>query len=249
MSPLSSSTALVTGASRGIGAAIAKALAARGARVVVHYREREESANAVVAAIRDAGGKASAMRADLADARAIEVLFRRIDDDFGPIDVLVNNAGLGGVRPLAEIDDELLRTFFSVNVHAVVHACREAARRMAGRGGRIVNVSSINGRVGTPGACVYAATKAAVESITKSLAFELGPDGITVNAVAPGFTESDMLASVTPRSSWPQLAELTALGRVGAPEDVAAVVAFLVSKEARWVTGQVIGADGGLRLG
>lgn len=244
---LTDKVAVVTGASRGIGAAIARELAARGAKVVVNYRANEDAAAAVVRAIHEAGGVAAAIQADLSQAPSIERLFQRAAQTYGRLDVLVNNAAAVAVRPLDAIDEPHLDELLALNIKGTVLASREAARLFGEGGGRIINISSLNGRIASPRVSIYAATKAALESLTRSHAIELGPRGITVNAVAPGLTETDMLAGVTPREAWGQLAAITALGRVGRPEDIASVVAFLASDDARWVTGQVIGADGGVR--
>ena len=247
MTDLAGRVALVTGASRGIGAAIARALAGRGAAVAVAYRTRADAADEVVHAIETAGGRARAFAIDLHDLAAIPDLFARVDAAFGGVDILVNNAGSVGAGALVDLDPAQLDAIFRVNVQAVAIASREAARRMTDGTGRIISISSLNGRIQSPGASVYAASKAAIESFTRSWAAELGARGITVNAVAPGFTGTEMLASVTPRETWAAIASMTAMGRVGRPEDIADVVAFLASDAARWVTGQIIGADGCVR--
>jgi 3-oxoacyl-[acyl-carrier protein] reductase len=244
---LKEKVAVVTGSSRGIGAATARALARHGARVVVNYRVDQAAAEAVVRSIEGDGGAAEACQGDVTDPEAVRRVLARAVERFGPLDVLVNNAGAAATGKLEDADEAHVARLFAGNVGSVIAATREAVRLFGDRGGRIINISSLNGRIASPGASIYAASKAAIESLTRSWALELGPRRITVNAVAPGWTDTDMLASVVPRDQWPQIAALTSLGRVGQPDDIADVVAFLASDAARWVTGQVIAADGGAR--
>ena len=239
--------ALVTGASRGIGRAVAERLAKDGARVVVNFARNTEAAQETVAAIQAEGGEAVAEQADLSQAAEVTRLFDAVTDRFGRLDVLVNNAGVYEARPLDRVDEDHFTGLFDINVLAVLLASREAARRIGDGGGRIINLSSGAARAAVPGGSVYAASKAAVEALTRCHAAELGPRGITVNAVAPGFTESDMLDMALPSEARGMMIGLTALGRLGRPEDIADVVAFLASDDARWITGEVIGANGGLR--
>jgi 3-oxoacyl-[acyl-carrier protein] reductase len=244
---LKEKVAVVTGGSRGIGSGIAKALARRGAKVIVNYRVDEMAAESVVRAIKSADGIAGSCQADVTDSQSVHRLLATAVERFGRLDVLVNNAGAAVARLLDDVDDAHVAELFSVNVRAVVTTTRAAVQLFGTHGGRIINVSSLNGHVASPGASIYAASKAAVDSLTRSWALELGSRNITVNAVAPGWVDTDLLASVLPREQWPRVAALTSLGRIGAPADIADVVTFLASDDARWVTGQIIGVDGGVR--
>lgn len=240
--------AVVTGASRGIGAAVARRLAAEGAAVVVNYARRADAAEAVVADIRAAGGRAVAVGADVADPAQVARLFDEAVAAFGRVDVLVNNAGVGAFVPLDEVRPEFVRGQFSVNVDGVLFASQEAARRFGEGGGRIVNLSSVVTDGVPPGGAVYAATKAAVEMVTRALAAELGPRGVTVNAVSPGAVETDMYHDSGAVGFADYMVQRTPLGRIGNVDDIAGPVAFLVSEDARWITGAVIPADGGFRF-
>ncbi len=242
---LDGKVALVTGASRGTGRAIALTVAREGGVVIVNYVARQDDADRVVAEIRAAGGQALAVRADVsrkADARA---LVDAAQACFGQIDVLVNNAGVFRAGRVGALGGDALEQMMAVNVHGVVHCVEAAAPGMrARRSGRIVNVSSI-AALGTAAAHTtpYAMTKAAVTVLTKRLALELGPDGITVNAVCPGFVATDMAAGSG--ASMEVMAKKSMLGEVGTPEDIAHAVLFLASDEARFVTAQVLTVDGG----
>ena len=241
--------AIVTGASGGIGSACARRLARDGAAVVVHYHAREAAAEALAAEIRAEGGAALPLQADLSDPAAPAALVAAATEAFGRLDLLVNNAAVAEVAALEAIDAGHVQRHFAANVGAVLFASQAAARAFGEAGGAIVNVSSINASQPPPGGAVYSATKAAVEAITKSLAIELGPRGIRVNAVAPGATDTGMLRSVLPPGMAQQIREKTPLGnRLGTPDDIAAVVAFLAGPDAAWITGQVINASGGLQI-
>ncbi|HLJ56185.1 MAG TPA: 3-oxoacyl-ACP reductase family protein [Chthonomonadaceae bacterium] len=246
MAHMSGRVAIVTGASRGIGAAIARRLAADGAVVVGTYVRAEQPAAELARDIEARGGEIEMARADMADPAAIRSLFAQTIDSFGRLDILVNNAGLAEFRPLDRVDAGHYGAIFDVNVRGPLLAMQEAARVMASPG-RIVNISSGAAQAAPPGASVYAASKAALDALTRSLAAELGARDITVNAVSPGITQTDMLDANIPLSVQEQMVKTTALGRVGTPEDIADVVAFLLSEDARWITGQIIGANGGLR--
>ena len=241
--------ALVTGGTRGIGRATARCLARAGAAVAVTYAEREASARSLVEDITSGGGRVVALRADAADgARAAEVA-GEVTAALGPIDTLVLNAGIArdGVAWKTSRDD--WERVLAVNLTGAMETARAVIPGMRERGdGRIVAVSSINGQRGKPGQAAYAASKAGLEALVRTLARELGPRGVRVNAVAPGFVDTEMTAGLDAQIRERARAE-TALGRIGAPDDVAAVIAFLVSDDARHVTGQVIRVDGGQLIG
>ena len=247
MSRLKGKVALVTGASRGIGAAIARRLAADGAKVAVNYSKSREAADAVVRDIRSAGGEAIWVQADLADPNQIAAMIDKTVQTFGGrLDILVNNAAISERRMLEESDEAHYARHFDLNVRGVLLATKEAAKHLTAPGGRIINISSgiVRARVG--GSAVYAATKAAIEAMTRCHSAELGPRGITVNCVAPGVTDTDMLASAMTPQMREALIRQTAFGRLGTPQDIADVVAFVASDDARWITGEVIPANGGL---
>jgi len=237
-------TAIVTGASRGIGAALAKRLAADGFHVVVNYVSSVEAAMDVVEAIKEVGGRALAVCADVSDASAIRELFDRAEAEFGPVDVLVNNAGISKGSLLADVSDEDYRSQIAINLTGTFNGLREGAKRVRD-GGRIINLStSIIGHY-RPDHGVYAATKAAVEAMTHTLAKELGPRGVTVNAVAPGPIATELFLSVISKERIQGLVDEIPLGRLGQPEDIAQVVSFLAGSESGWVNGQVIKVNGG----
>jgi 3-oxoacyl-[acyl-carrier protein] reductase len=246
VSSLTGRAAIVTGASRGIGAAIARRLAADGAIVIVTYARQEAAAHQVAREIESRGGEVDVVQADVADLGAVRRLFAETRANYGRLDILVNNAGVAEFLPLEEVREEHYSRTFDVNVRGPLFAMQEAVRVMSGPG-RIVNISSGAAQAAPPGSSVYAASKAALETITRSIAAEVGAKGITVNAVSPGITQTDMLAENIPEAIQQRMIANTALGRLGTPEDIADVVAFLVSDDARWITGQVIGASGGLR--
>ena len=246
MANLNQKTALVTGGSRGIGRAIVERLAADGADVVFSYLSNEAAAAEVVAAITAAGGTARAVRADLGEPGAGRALYDRAEELLGPLDILVNNAGVAPRGVIADISDEDFGAVLAVNLSSPFSLIREAARRMRD-GGRIINVSTLNTVLAGPGMAPYAASKAALELLGRVAAFELGARGITVNAVLPGATDTDLWRTNNPdEHSWDAVTSITALGRIGQPADVADVVALLASHDGRWLTGQSIKASGGL---
>jgi 3-oxoacyl-[acyl-carrier protein] reductase len=235
--------ALVTGSSRGIGAAIVRALASEGWPVGVNYRSDAEGAEAVVKEITDAGGRAVAVQADVADPDAAETLFKRLEDELGPVLVLVNNAGMRADGLAPQIDDEDWQKVIDVNLSAAFRLTRRALRPMIrNRFGRVVNIASIVGaEKANPGQANYAASKAGLVALTKTVAAEVARRGVTVNAVAPGLIETEMTEGIGDG-----LLELVPARRAGTPEDVAACVRFLTSGEAGYVTGVCLTVDGGL---
>lgn len=248
---LNAKNALVTGASRGIGRAIALQLASRGASVALNYRSRKDDAESTAEAIRATGVEALTVQGDVADEQGVRRMAAEAAEKLGSVDILVNNAGLlypGRLLDHRELEfDQMWRT----NVKGVVYASAAVAPGMIERGwGRIINLSS-NAALGTsmPGTTLYAATKAAVLALTKRFALELGEHGITVNAVLPGFTKTDMTLAdkdaETQEAVIRRVSELSMLGRVGEPEDIASVVAFLASDDSSFMTGQYLMADGG----
>ena len=244
MKPLANKVAIVTGGSRGIGADISRSLARAGARVAVNYCTDRDAADAVVAEIVADGGEGFAVRADVSQAAEIRTLFSATEERFGQAHILVNNAGIILYKRVEEITDEELDRILSINVKGVFYALREAARRLAD-GGRIVNLSSSATRLMLPTYSAYSATKAAVEQLTRIFAKEIGPRGITVNSISPGPTNTELFRAGKSEETIQRLATMAALGRIGEPDDVARVVLFLVSDDARWVTGQNLGVNGG----
>ena len=248
MSKLTDKVAVVTGASKGIGAAIAKALAAEGAAVVVNYAASRRDAEMVVAEITGTGGKAVAVQGDVSKSRDVERLFADTINSFGRIDILVNNAGIYRFAPIETVTEDDFHQHFNINVLGVVLATKEAIKHFRPDGGSIINLSTAVTRNPPPGASVYVASKSAVEAITRVLAKELGPQKIRVNAISPGEveTEGTRSAGIVGSDFEKQLLQQTPLGRVGQPEDIAPVAVFLASDDARWVTGEILAASGGL---
>jgi 3-oxoacyl-[acyl-carrier protein] reductase len=246
MPNLTDRVALVTGSSRGIGRAIALRLAADGARVLVNYRTGAEAADAVVAAIKAAGGEASAAAGDVTDPAAAEALVEAAMDRFGRLDILVNNAGVTRDGLLMKMKDQDWDAVLATNLRSVFLMSRAAVRPMLRqRGGRIITITSIAGLDGNAGQTNYAAAKAGIVGFTKSLAKEIGGRGITVNAVAPGYIPTDLTRDL-PTALLDEARRLTPLGRLGTAEDVAGAVAFLASGDAAFITGQVLRVDGGM---
>ena len=249
--------ALVTGASRGIGRAVARQLAADGYAVGVNYRVRQDCADSLVSELTASGCRALALRADVSDRAQVNDMVRRLEDAFGPVSLLVNNAGVAGQALFQDITDDLWHRYFGVNVDGAFHTIQAVLPAMLhAHDGCIVNVSSIWGLRGASCEVTYSATKGALIALTRSLASELAPTGIRVNCVAPGVIDTDMNAhlseedmqSALPPEVLPQLAQETPLGRLGTPEDIAAAVSFLASGKASFITGQVLTADGGFIL-
>lgn len=244
---LAGRTALVTGASKGIGAAIAKHLAAAGAQVVVNYSSSKAGADQVVAAITAAGGKAVALRADVSNPAEAERLVAETQAAFGRLDILVNNAGVYEFGPLAAITPEHFHRQFDLNVLGLLLVTQAAAKRFPDTGGSVVNISSVASQSAIPNASVYSATKGAVDTITRSLAAELGPRKIRVNALNPGMveTEGTHTAGVIGSDFQKQVETTTPLGRIGQPDDIGPVAVFLASDDSRWVTGEILRVSGG----
>jgi NAD(P)-dependent dehydrogenase (short-subunit alcohol dehydrogenase family) len=243
---------IVTGGSRGIGAAICRRLAADGHAVAVNYAADAKAAEATAAEIKKAGGRAQAFQADVADAGQLPRLFDEATKALGPLAGLVNNAGITGrFATTDQREAQELAQLFQINVIGTILACKEAVLRLStkhgGTGGSIVNISSIAARLGgLPGLASYAATKGAVESFTKGLATEVGPEGVRANAVAPGFTDTDMNREQLAQAGFRERIEgMTPLRRIGAPEEIAEAAAWLISPAAAFVTGSVVTVSGG----
>jgi 3-oxoacyl-[acyl-carrier protein] reductase len=239
--------AIVTGSSRGIGAEIAKRLARDGHAVIVNYAGSREEAEAVVKTIKDAGGKAVSVQADVSDPFAARKLFDDAEKAFGKVDVLVNNAGVmpPALPKLGDTDDETFDRLFGINVKGTFNTLREAATRL-NKGGRIVNFSSSVIGLALPGYAIYGATKGAVEVMTNIFAKEMRGKEITVNAIAPGPTATALFLNGKTQEVVDRLAQAAPLGRLGTPEDIAAAVAFLVGPDGGWINGQTLRANGGI---
>ncbi len=244
-----SGTALVTGASRGIGRAIAVALAASGHRVACGFVNDADGAAETVAAITTAGGEASAIRVDVTVVDSVDAAFTQVEKGFGPVTTLVNNAGVTADGLVARMSDDQWAKVLTTNLTGAFHTIRRATpKMMRARGGRIVNVSSVSGLMGAPGQANYSSAKAGLVGLTRALARELAPRNITCNIVAPGPIVTAMTDTMPPE--WRSAMELTVpLGRLGTPEEVAAAVDFLCSEAAGYVTGAIIPVDGGLGMG
>lgn len=245
MNTLEGKVAVVTGASRGIGRATAERLARDGASVVVNYAKSVEEANAVVEGIEAEGGKAVAVQADIAKLEDIRRLFRETMERLDRLDILVANAGYSCFKPMEEITEEDFDQTYRLNAKGTYFCLQEALHYMV-NGGRIVCVSTIGTILNVPGGTCYFGSKAAVEQFCRTLAKEVAPRGITVNVVSPGFTETKMLLASMGPDARRDLIEMTPLHRLGQPEEIAEVIAFLVSEQGRWITRQNIAADGGI---
>ncbi|MGD9636057.1 MAG: SDR family NAD(P)-dependent oxidoreductase [Pirellulales bacterium] len=249
MSQLKNKVAVVTGASKGIGAAIAKRLAAAGATVVVNYSSSKAEADKVVEEITKKGGKGVAVQANLAKPEEVAKLFAETKKQFDKVDILVNNAGIYAFAPLAEVTPDLFHKQFDLNVLGLLLATKEAVKLMGTNGGAVVNISSVAARSAPPTTSVYSATKGAVDSITRSLSQELGAKKIRVNSVNPGMIETEGVraAGIHDSDFAAQVLAQTPLGRIGQPDDIASAVLFLVSDDSSWVTGETFYISGGLR--
>lgn len=237
--------AIVTGGSRGIGAAIAERLASDGFTVVVNYAGSAGEAEALVAKIEAAGGKAISARADVSDAGSVARMFDAAETAFGGVDVVVNNAGIMKLAPIADSDDALFDSQVAVNLKGTFNVLRQAAKKLR-PGGRIINLSSSVVGLLQPGYGVYAGTKAAVEAMTHVLSKELRGRNITVNAVAPGPTATALFLDGKPQELVDTIAKLAPLERLGQPEDIAGAIAFLAGPDGAWINGQVLRANGGI---
>jgi 3-oxoacyl-[acyl-carrier protein] reductase len=245
MSTPNGKAAIVTGASRGIGAAIAQRLAADGFAVVVNFAGKADEANAQVAQIQKAGGTAIALHADVSNPDAVRALFDGAEKAFGSVDVLVNNAGIMQLSPIAEADDAFFDRHIAINLKGVFNGMREAAKRMRG-GGRIISFSSSVVGLYQPTYGVYAATKGGVEAMTHVLANEMRGRNITVNVVAPGPTGTDLFLTGKSPELVERISKAAPLERLGRPDDIAGVVSFLAGPDGAWVNGQVLRANGGI---
>lgn len=249
MSRLTGKVAVVTGASKGIGAAIAEELAKDGASVIVNYASSAQGAEAVVAKIKAGGGKAKAVRADVSKPAEAKALVDSAVSEFGRLDILVNNAGVYDFLPLQQITEQHFDRMFDLNVRGLLFATQAAAAAIGDKGGSVINIGSMASQAPPPGGSVYSATKAALDAITRSLAAELGSRKILVNAVLPGPVATEGVQAL-PNGGGDFIAQLvsrTPLGRIGQPRDIATVVSFLASSDAGWITGQIIPVAGGLR--
>jgi 3-oxoacyl-[acyl-carrier protein] reductase len=249
MSKLQDKVAIVTGASKGIGASIAKHLAAEGAAVVVNYSSSKDGADRVVAEILKNGGRAVAVQANVAKQAEIHRLFAEAKKAFGRLDILVNNAGIYEFSPIEGITEEHFHKMFDLNVLGLILASQEAAKYFGPTGGSIVNISSVVSTLSPANTSVYSATKAAVDAVTRSLAKELGPRNIRVNSINPGMVETEGVhaAGIAESDFRKQIEAQTPLGRIGQPQDIAPAAVFLASSDSAWITGETLYISGGFR--
>jgi len=249
MSKLNGKVAVVTGASKGIGAAIAKALAAHGAAVVVNYSSSKAAADKVVEAIGKAGGKAVAVQGDISKASEAEAVIQAATKHYGRLDILVNNSGVYEFAPIEQVTEESFHRHFNINVLGTLLATKAAVKAIGADGGSIINIGSVVSHITPPGSAVYTATKSAIDGITGVLARELGPRKIRVNALNPGMVETEgthaggIIGSDFQKATVAQ----TPLGRLGQPDDIADIAVFLASDDSRWLTGEKLIASGGAR--
>lgn len=249
MKSLNGKVAIVTGASKGIGAGIAKAFGAAGANVVINYASSKAGAERVLAELADIGCHAIAVKADVSNPKDVEHLFAETKAAFGRLDILVNNAGVFRFEPFQDITVAEFHREFSTNVLGPILTIQEAIKQFGFHGGRVINLSSLAGSRSLPNGILYSATKAAVQSLTQGLSAELGARGIRINAIAPGYTRSEGTASegLMSEDSIKHYASITPLGRLGEPEDIAAAAVFLASEAAAWISGETIRVGGGAR--
>lgn len=249
MSKLNGKVAVVTGASKGIGASISKHLAAEGASIVVNYSSSKEGADRVVAEITSKGGKAIAVQANMAKKSEIERLFAETKKAFGRLDILVNNAGIYQFSPLTDITEDHLHKIFELNVFGLILTSQAALKYFDTAGGSIINISSVASTLAPATASVYSATKAAVDNLTKSLAKELGPRNIRVNSINPGMVETEGLhaAGIAEGDMRKQTEAQTPLRRIGQPQDIAPAAVFFASPDSSWITGETLFISGGFR--
>lgn len=246
---LKNKVAVVTGASKGIGASIAKHFAAEGASVVVNYASSKEGADRVVDEITKSGGKAIAVKADVSSKSDIEKLFAETKKAFNQVDILVNNAGVYEFAPIEEVNEQHFHRQFNINVLGLILASQEAVKYFGSNGGNIINISSLVSTYAPPAASVYSATKAAVDAVTISLSKELGPRGIRVNSIRPGMVETEgvQASGLGEGEMRKQIEAQTPLGRVGQPHDIAPTAVFLASSDSGWISGETILIAGGLK--
>ena len=249
MAKLGNKVAIVTGASKGIGAAIAKSLAAEGASVVVNYASSKEGAEKVVAEIKGKGGKAVAVKGDFSKQADIASVFAETKKVFGRLDTLVNNAGVYGFAPLDQVTEEDFHRMFNLNVLGLILASKESLKYFGPEGGSIINIGSVASSSNPPTGSVYTATKSAVDSVTRTLSKELGPKKIRVNSINPGMveTEGTHTAGIIGSDFQKSIESQTPLGRIGQPKDIGPVAVFLASDDSNWLTGELILAGGGSR--
>jgi 3-oxoacyl-[acyl-carrier protein] reductase len=246
---LAGKVAVVTGASKGIGAQIARRFADEGARVVVNYSHSRDAAGKVVSDIEADGGHAVAVKADIRNRKEVAGLFAETEKTFGPADILVNNAGIYKFAPLGNIDETHFHEQFDLNVLGLIYATQEAVKQFGDRGGNVINISSVVGHTpAAPGGLVYSATKAAVENITRELAFELSGKA-RVNAIAPGMVETEGLDEMNPGDGMKEMVvSRSAVKRLGIPDDIAKAAVYLASDDSSWVSGETLIVGGGARL-
>lgn len=249
MSRLKGKVALVTGASKGIGAGIAKALAAEGASVAVNYASSKEGAERVVAEIANAGGNAVSVQGDVGKSSDVQRIFAEMEQAFGRLDVLVNNAGVYQFAPLEEITEEQFHRQFNTNVWGLIRTTQEAAKHFGPEGGTVINIGSVASSMTPPASAVYTASKGAVDAVTRVLAKELGPKKIRVNSINPGIVETEGVhaAGIVGSDFQKQTEAITPLGRIAQPQDIGPIAVFLASQESGWLTGETLLASGGLR--